>query len=335
MAIGGAVIAAGSAFASSRAQKKEGDKARKAAELKPFSSSSTFGSAQFTPSGITSQGGVGADKAGIFDSLTGDFLSQVGGQDIGTFNTLSPEDAQRQIQGFGAAAQPFTAAGSNFLGAGQNFLGQLNQFDQGAFVDTQFDRLNQLAARGEATAAQSTAQRLFSGGRLGGDDSASGVAFGDLARAQEEARTSRGIQAIGLGDQRAQLLAGLAGGLTSTGVATSIGGQDFANAGVNRFLSSIQGGGAVAGIQSGISGSLLNQAIQTQGGVVNAQAGERQATQDALAGAGINTSAGANVASVGVAGLNNAGQALSSFGGAIGGALIDRFGSKDSPTGGF
>ncbi len=326
MAIGGAVIAAGSAFASDRAKKKAASKAGKAAALKPFSSASTFGSAQFTPSGITSQGGVGADKAGIFDALTGDFLSQVGGQNIDTFNALSPEEAQSQIQGLGAQADPFTQAGGQFLQAGQGFLGQLNQFDQGAFVDTQFDRLNQLAARGEATAAQSTAQRLFSGGRLGGDDTASGVAFGELARIQEEARTSRGIQAIGLGDQRAQLLAGLAGGLTQTGTQTALGGQDFANAQVGRFLSSIQGAGATAGIQSGISGSLLNQAIQTQGGVQNAQLGERQATQDALAGAGIQVGAGANVASTQVAGIGSAGNALASFGGALGGALIKKFG---------
>ena len=93
----------------------------------------------------------------------------------------------------------------------QSSLGALQSFDQDEFAAQQFDRLQSLASRGEEIAANRVGQSLFSRGRLGGDDTTSSTAFEGLARAQEDARTQRALQAFGLADQAFQQRAETAG----------------------------------------------------------------------------------------------------------------------------
>ncbi len=323
MAIAAAGIGLASSLLSSRAKKKAASKASGRIAMRDVKVDSSFGSATVGPGGITSAGGVGSEAASPFASLTQDFLSQIPGQSIGTFG-IGPEAIFEQARGLSETQEPFLGAASNFGAAGQNILQQLQGFNQEDFTNQAFDRLNFLAERGEQNAASSLGNRLFARGRLGGDDTLSGTAFGGLARGIEEARTGRGLEAIGLGEQRAKFLGDQAVQFTGAGVDTALGGAKFGQSQIDQLLASITGAGAASGIQTGISGSLLNQAITTQAGVQNAQLGERQSIQDALQLQAIQQGVGTNQATLAAATVPGTGSALASFGGSLAASFINK-----------
>lgn len=86
-------------------------------------------------------------------------------------------------------AQLAAAAGTNIAQSGQNTQGNI------------LELLRQQAAPQEAKAFQGINQNLFSRGRLGAQDSATGEAYEGFARGQSLADLSRQVAAYGLSDQ--------------------------------------------------------------------------------------------------------------------------------------
>lgn len=157
----------------------------------------------------------GFDFTGPFGSVDTQFQAGEGtiniqpGQDsaIALFQALLPGLAQ-QFQGTQAVTDVGAApqVGLEQLFANVRAAAAPTDFDAQGFTQQQFERLNQMARQGEQTAASQTADQLFARGRLGAGDSASGRVFAELERAQQEARTGRAIQAIGLADTEQQRL---------------------------------------------------------------------------------------------------------------------------------
>ncbi len=185
-------------------------------------------------------------------------------QEQNQFTDLSRTFAGAAQQSLGQAGQPLVdLAGAGITPGGiagqgqavQQQFGNLQQaiggaaqqqFDPTAFANTQFDRLQSLAGRGEEIAANRVAGNLFSRGRLGAEDTATGAAFEGLARGQGQARTGRALQATQLANQEAQRL--FAQG--QTGVQNQFG-----------LLQQLQGGQA-QGFEQLLGGSQLNLGSQ-------------------------------------------------------------------------
>jgi len=108
--------------------------------------------------------------------------------------TIDVNAATGGVAGLQQNQQDINGAFSSLAGA----INGQSAFDVDAFANEQFDRLNSLAARGEQTAASQTANSLFSRGRLGGADTASGNVFEALDRSQRDAATSRALTATQL-----------------------------------------------------------------------------------------------------------------------------------------
>lgn len=91
-----------------------------------------------------------------------------------------------------------TGAVNNQFATLQQALQPQSEFNIDDFARRQLQRLDSLAADGEATAASQTANALFSRGRLGGADTVSGNAFEALDRSQRDAQTNRELASIDL-----------------------------------------------------------------------------------------------------------------------------------------
>jgi hypothetical protein len=256
----------------SKAIKKGTKKALAHTEFTPFSVDSGFGQAGITKEGITSGGAPGGALVPGFENLAQFFQQQAGGAPTGQFGAIDPNQAFLQALGISQGGP-----GADFLAGGQKLLQGFGDFDQDAFARTQLDRLNALARPGEESAASGLANRLFSQGRLGGDDTRSGTAFGLLNQSQERAQTERALASLGLAREEAGSRAGLATQLAGAGVNLQ-GGQ------LQNFLQAIQGGTGLAGAQAGLSESLLGRSLGATGGIQSALSPEQQAIQNLLAG---------------------------------------------------
>lgn len=163
-------------------------------------------------------------------------------------------------------------------------MNSVNQFDPNAFASQQFDRLNSLASRGDEIAANRVANSLFSSGRLGANDTATGLAFEGLARGQENARTERALEATNMANSEAQRLFDQqqTGILNQFGMLNSLTGQ-----GQNQFNNLFtQTGGNNSFTQQallnamgfgGAAGNVLNPNFQTLTAVMNRQATDQSA----------------------------------------------------------
>jgi hypothetical protein len=246
----------------------------------------------------------GGEITGPFGSVSVSPENQINFGDS-PFSNLSQAFAQ-QAQGFlqpqapainlaqaGIGAQQvgaFQPQIQQAFGGLQNLIGQQSQFDPNAFAATQFERLQSLARPGEERTANTLANQLFAGGRLGRDDTATGRAFEGLAQGQEQARTQRALQAIGLaGTERDRIfqeqqqrignqfgLLGQLGGFQQQGFQQLLGGEGFNQATQQQQLQNALGFG-------GAAGSVLAPQFQALTAILNRTA------QDQAARAGVST----------------------------------------------
>ena len=297
--VGGAVIGvAGTAYASSKASSAS-RRAAQAAQLQPFSANTPFGQASIERGNLSVQGGIGSQLAPGFEQFAGDTL----GQAQAAQGALPPGlslDPNQQLAQLGQAGQAqadqFGQAGANFLGAGQQALGGVSSFNADQFAQDRLAQLNQLAAPGEANAANTLANQLFSSGRLGGGDTASGRAFGDLSQSLSRAETERAILSQQAATQELGNRIGQAGALSNFGGQTSIQGQDIAGQEQGRGLNALQGAGLAQGFNQQNVQGLLGLSTQGLAGIQDAFAPTRSAVQTLLAGSELQQSGTATAA---------------------------------------
>jgi len=290
------------------------DAARDAANmqrLQPFQFTGPLGGANITETGATVSGGIGSELASPFAAFAGEELRRAGIMPGGQF-FLDPNTA------FAGAGATDPTAG-NFTAAGNTLLQRLQGFDPDAFASQQFERLNRLAAPGEETAAAQTANELFARGRLGSGDSVSGRVFRDLDLSQALARDNRLLQAIGLAGRESDRLFGQATGAAGLGA-------NLDSAATQRFLQAINAGTGVGQFQEQLRNSALQRALGGLGGIQASTAGQQQALQAALTGAGLSTNARVGAASTIAAGGQAAGNATGNLTAGILGGLTGFFG---------
>ena len=263
-----------------------------------------FGNAQFGANGGSVSGGPAAGLVDPFAQFAQSSLAQAGQSPTGQFN-IDPMQAFQQAQAAGNNPQA-----QQFTQAGQNALSALGNFDPNAFAGTQLDKLNALAARGEENQTQSTVNRLFGSGRLGGADTQAGSVLGQISPAQDLAQDQRSLSAIGLANQEQNRLAGFASSFANTG-------QGLQSAGIGDFLQALQGGQGQGNFLSGMRDSLLGQSLGATQGINQANQPALQAMQIALSGAGLGTEA--NLAR---------GNTLAGFDATRGAAQANKFGSS-------
>ena len=242
---------------------------------------------------------------------------------------LDPTAVLQNAAGLGQGnADSFGAAGQNFLAAGQQALGGVNSFDAGAFAQDRYRQLSELAAPGEANAAQGLANSLFSRGRMGGGDTASGRAFGELAQAQSRANTERGIMSQEAASAELTSRIGQAGALSSQGAATSQAGQDMAATEQGRYLNALQGGGLAQGYNQQNVGGLLGLGIQGTQGIQEAFAPSRSAIQTVLAGSEIQQGGAATASQAIMQGGMAQSAAIGNITAGVAGGLLNYAGGK-------
>jgi hypothetical protein len=291
-----------------KAAKKGAKRAEKLAEFQDFSTDLASGQGTITKEGLTVGGAPGTENAGQFADLAGQFISNVD-PTAGQLD-LDPNQVLAEALTKGAGAK---ALGQDFLGAAGSIAESLASFDPRAFATEQFDALNQLAARGEETAASKLANRLFSGGRLGGSDTQTGNVFGELERAQQDARTQRGLAATQSARDELASRTAAVGSLTQSGIgATSVGGMDL-----QQFLSAISGGQQAAGFQQAFEQSQLQSALGATGGVTAALAPENINIANLLSASGLIQTSKANQAGIAQAGGNAQAAATGNFTGSL------------------
>lgn len=232
-----------------------------------YRSQNPFGNAAISKYGVSASGTPSMDMfANLFNSFGQNALGQLQNQSVQGLGS-QPFDLSSALQGFGANAQS-----TQFGDLASGFGSALKNFDPNSFAQTQYDRLNAIAGPSDATAANSLANKLFSRGRLGGNDSASGRAFGDLAGAQAAAKDQRALTAIGLANDQTNQIGnlaqqfGLAGsqlqGANLGNILSSFGAQRDDQSFQNNLLQQILGFGQ-AGQQGGQQAyAPLQQAIQ-------------------------------------------------------------------------
>lgn len=307
-----AVGAIGGAAISSRASGRAAKAAREGAQLRPASLDIGFGQTNISADrAITQEPNQFTDLSRQFIGEAGQQLQQAGTTqfDLGETGFTAGNIGQLQQ---GVRSQ---------FGALQESIGTQPQFDGTAFAQTQFDRLQSLASRGEEIAANRVAGGLFSRGRLGRDDTTTGAAFEGLARAQESARTERALQATQLatsegdrlfrqgqvGIQNQFGLLGAAEGQLQTGTQGFLGLQGFQNATTQQNLQNAIGFGGAAG-----------QVIQPNFQAITAA--QNLATTDQASRAGVASTTAGIIAQ---SGANTASTLGNVFGG-IGEAIINR-----------
>ncbi len=283
--------------------KKANKKARAAAEFTPFNVSGPFGSGTISKEGITSSGGPGAEQVGGFQNLAQLFQGIASGAPTGQFDALDPNSAFAQAQAAGGG-------GAAFSQAGEGFLQSLQGFDADAFTNQQLERLRGLARPGEERAVNSMANRLFSSGRLGGDDTKSGQVFGDLAQAQEMSDLQRQLAAIGLSRDEMTNRAGMATQFANTGA-----GLD--QAGIQNFLAQLSAGTSVGGAQQQFQTGSLQNALGATAGISTALQPSQQQIQNLLAGGGLISGANQNLAQLIQSGGIAKGNATGNFTGGL------------------
>ena len=324
----GAAAAAAGAIGSSMIGSSGAKSAAKGAELKSFTSESPLGSAQVDKKGhVTGQAGIGSELADPFLQFGRKSLGELNAAQSGAVN-LDPNLLLGIGAGGSAGSDPYRAAGLDALTAGKDVLSAFKNFDPNAFAATQFERMNALAAPGEASAARSTANQLFSRGRAGVNDTKAGEVFRQLDLSQSQARDSRLLSALGLAGQESDRMFQQGTGLLQSGSNTGIGAEQINASEISRLLAGITGATNLGGFQSNMRSALLGQATGAQAGVSNAYSGAQQAIQNALAGATASANAGANAAQIQMAGTNQVAGSLAEAAGSFGSAL---YASKNPP----
>lgn len=320
-AVGGGLSLMGSSKSANAAKD-----AAKAARPRPFNLSTMYGNVNFTPGGLTTEGGVGSQYAQSFADLIGNRLGFAQGMGVGTLGER-PFDLGAAIgdpmNPAGRAGQQFADLGALFGGQAGQALGAASNFDIDAFAGQQFDRLNRLAAPAESTAANTLASRLFAGGRLGANDTRSGRAFGELNLSQSLARDNRLGQALGLATSESDRLYGLASGLGTQGANFASSGANLATnlqQRISQMFGSIRGDQeATATFQNNLFGQLLSQAGAGQTGLQNIFSPLQQAVQQAMSGGNIQNVAGANSANA----IMASGQQQANLYGGLGAGLMN------------
>lgn len=298
-----AIGAAGTAYGASQSASAQRDAAR-ASRPRPFNVETPFGSAFYSPSGLTATGGVGSQYATNFADLIGSTLGDLRNTNVGRLGN-APFDLRAVLGDMGnlgatTGSNQADALGRQFMTNAQGALGAAGRFNIDEFAGEQFARLNRLAAPGEQTQANQLATRLFSQGRLGANDSRSGALFRELDLSQGMQRDARLGQALGLATSESQRLTGLANDYTTQFGALQGLSQQL-RAGNQSQLQSLFG--AVRGdeltmaqFQNQLRDSLLAQATGAQGGIQNSFAGLQNSMNMALQGAGFTTNANAQAA---------------------------------------
>ncbi|MAG24820.1 hypothetical protein CMI47_04500 [Candidatus Pacearchaeota archaeon] len=283
-----AVVGAAGAASASKKSADAAKDARRAAQLQPFAVNTPFGNASIERGNLTVQDAAGTSLAPGFAGFAGTALdrSQQAIGDLAPGLNLDPSQVLQAAAGIGApTAAAFQGAGANFIGAGQGALSALGTFDPQQFAQQRFDALSELARPGEEQAASSLANRLFAQGRVGGEDTAGGRAFGELAQAQSRAQTVRGILSQQAAMQEMQQRIGMAGQLQGFGGQAFLQGQQAANLEQARFLAALQGGGMTQGFNLQNIQGLLGLGLSGTQGIQEAFAPSRSAIQALLGGA--------------------------------------------------
>lgn len=239
--------------------------------LAPYRIQSPFGSVQTNKRGATFIGDApGTELAPAFNQFAAQALQQAGATPTSNVS-FTPDQLFAAAMGAGSGARAqYNAAADPFLQAGGNFAASLAGFDPNAFAMEQFERLNALAAPGEATQASSEANRLFMRGRLGANDTASGEVFRNLDLSQRMARDNRLLQSLGLARDEIASRVGAATGLSGQGLQLGVGGEQIATSQLAQLLGGAQGAQGLATFQNQLREMLVNQALQGQQGGIGA-----------------------------------------------------------------
>ena len=253
-------------------RKKYVKRAKKQAGFDPFSINTPFGNASITGEGINISGGPGSSLAPGFESLAQSLIGAAGSNVPGGLGF----NAQDVISGALGAGQ----GGTSFLDAASGVLGGISSFNPDQFAADRFARLNELARPAEERAAGSLANRLFARGRVGGEDTTAGRAFGELDKAQAQAETMRFLSSQDAATRELQGRIGAAGGLAQTGLGIN-------QSGIQNFLAAIQGGLGTSAQETNIFNTLLGGAGGATSGIRQAFAPSRDAIQTLLAGSGL------------------------------------------------
>lgn len=200
------------------------------AQLAPSGTASPFANVQIGQDGQIMMGDSG--MSGMFLGQAGEHMQQAGGGPMLAGSAMQFGPAGEQVFNDMSSFDPrmfqagFQPMANQFMGMGQQAGQALQGFDADAFAQTQMDRMNQLAQPGEQMQANQTAQRLFSGGRLGAQDTTSGQVFRDLSQAQQMAQTERAMQSVGMAGQERDRLAQQAGMFSQLGMGAQSAEQD-------------------------------------------------------------------------------------------------------------
>ena len=174
-------------------------------QVNSFGATGPGGSATYDQSGVTSTG-PGADLYSLLSGMAGQQAG--GGQFSGDIGSI----LAGLFQSGGASAQSDQA--NSLFG---KFAGDLSTFDQTGRTNDILGRLNAIAQPAEKNAASTLANRLFAKGRLGGQDTTSGRAFGELAKEQDLAQQQRYLTAYDAASKEGAQLSNFANTFGSLG----------------------------------------------------------------------------------------------------------------------
>lgn len=217
----------------------------------------------------------------LFAGLGTNILQQgQGAQIAGT--GASPFDLSQLFSSFGqnGQTQALGAAGNQYLGMGQNIAQAFNNFDPNAFAQQQYNLLNQVAGGTDKTAANSLANRLFSSGRLGANDTTAGGAFGQLAQSQAAAQGQRALDAFNMANTQQNQLGGLSQLFSNLGISSLGAGANLAGANIGNINAAAGGLRADQTAQNNNIAALFGLGTQAQTGAQQAYAPLQQAIQN-------------------------------------------------------
>jgi hypothetical protein len=225
------------------------------------------------------------DQQNMFASLFGGLGTNIlqqgqGAQIAGT--GASPFDLQSLFSSFGQNAQTnaLSQQGQQYSQLGGNIAQAFQNFDPNAFAQQQYNLLNQVAGGTDQTAANSLANRLFSSGRLGANDTTAGGAFGQLAQSQAAAQGQRALDAFGMANTQQNQLGNLSQMFAGLGLNTQLGGLNMAAGNLSNINTAAQGLRADQSAQNNNIASLFNLGGAAQTGAQQAYAPLQQAIQN-------------------------------------------------------
>ena len=247
-----------------------------------FGIDSPFGTVAAGKYGSVLQATPGQERyASIFDALGPQFLQQAQGQSARGLDAL-PFDLSSVIAGLGQDANTaaLSKSGTDFLGLSDSLASAFQNFDRDAFATEQKARLDRIAGPAEANAANSLANKLFARGRLGGSDTFSGRAFGELSTALAGANDQRAMTALGLADQERNSLGNLSSLFANLGSGLSLGGANLAGLNLGNVASAASAYRGDQGFQNDVLSTILGLGTGSLTGGQQAYAPLQQALQN-------------------------------------------------------